>query len=212
MKQRKITTSLIIAAVISLLTFGANAAENFLSTNYKSFMDAPDGAEVNRQLAQVRRVTAKYHDINAALEDGFTLVAPGSCIENADGARGITYVNVARFISPEVNPDEPEILNYIPTVDGNIRLITVVYTNRSLFRDTRPTDTPGYRPGLFPWQQFAIPPYLEEVSGSFSLFGQQADRVFDGRWLYLLTVWVWSPNPSGMFAHLNPSLNCTANN
>jgi hypothetical protein len=212
MNQRKITTSLVIAAMISLLTFGANAAENFLSTNFQSVFNVPDDAELNRQLAQVRRETAKYHDLSVALEDGFTLAAPGNCVEFPEGARGITYVNIPRFLSPEVNPDEPEILQYIPTGDGNLRLITVVYTNRALFRDTRPANTPGYRPGLFAWQQPVIPPYLEEVSGSFSLFGQQADRVFDGRWLYLITAWVWSPNPSGMFAHLSPSLNCTANN
>jgi hypothetical protein len=212
MNQRKITTSLIIAVMISLLAFGAHAAENLLAANYQSVLDVPDDAEINQQLAEVRRTTAKYHDINVAIADGFSLFAPGDCVEDAEGVRGITYVNIPRFISPEVNPDEPEILNYVPVGDGSIRLITVVYTNRSLFRDTRPPETPGYRPGLFPWQQFVIPPYLEEVSGSFSLFGQQAERVFSGRWLYLLPVWVWSPNPSGMFAPLNPSLSCTANN
>jgi hypothetical protein len=212
MNQRKITKSLIIAAMISLLTFGAQAAENLLSANYQSFMDVPDDAEVNQQLAQVRAATAKYHDLNVAIADGFVPIGDGACVDTADGTHGIGYVNVPRFVSPEVDPLEPEILNYIPTGDGNLRLVNVVYTNRVLFRDTRPPDTPGYRAGIFPWQQPVIPPYLEEVSGSFSLFGQPAGREFSGRWIYLLSAWVWSPNPLGMFADVNPRLNCTANN
>jgi hypothetical protein len=203
MNYKKIMKSSLVAPLIIVagILFGA-----------ANIAKAQGDSELNQQLAQVRATTAKYHDLNAAIEDGYTLGAPGGCFEFAEGARGITYVNVPRFISPEVDPSEPEILNYIPVGDGSIRLITVVYTNRALFRDTRPPETPGYRPGLFPWQQPVIPPYLEEVSGSFSLFGQQAALDFSGRWLYLLPVWVWSPNPSGMFAHLNPRLNCMANN
>ena len=73
MNQRKITKSLIIAVTIGLLTFGAQAAENLLAANYQSFMDVPDDTEVNQQLAEVRRATAKYHDINVAIEDCFAI-------------------------------------------------------------------------------------------------------------------------------------------
>ena len=216
MKQRKITTSLIFAAMVGILFFGASrgarAAENLLSTNYQFFPDVPENAELNQQLAQVRAATAAYHDINAALADGFEPIQPHTCVDTPDGTHGFGYFNRARFVSPEVDPLEPEILNYIPTGDGALRLVNVVYTNRVMFRDTRPPETPGYRPGIFPWQQPVIPTYLEEVSGSFTLFGQQPVREFSGRWLYLLSAWVWSPNPNGMFADVNPRLNCTANN
>ncbi|MEP6704199.1 MAG: hypothetical protein ABJB34_05290, partial [Acidobacteriota bacterium] len=92
--------------------------------------------------------------------------------------------------------------------DGNARLVGIAYTNRAFFRDTRPPTTPGYRPGIFTWTQPVIPTYLEEVSGPFSLFGQQARTTFGGRWLYLITVWPWAPNPNGMFADGNPALHC----
>ncbi len=215
MKNKKL--SLIVAVMISLITIGTQsnvfANENFFSINNQSvFPSASDDSDVNQQLAQVRRATARYHDINVAIEDGFVVIGAGSCVDTPDGTHGIGYVNVPRFVSPDVNSLEPEIFNYIPTGDGNLRLVNVVYTNRVMFRDTRPPGTPGYRAGIFPLQLPVIPPYFEEVSGSFSLFGQQAGRQFAGRWIYLLSAWVWSPNPNGMFADLNPRLNCTANN
>ena len=178
----------------------------------ESLVKAQGDSELNQQLAQVRAATARYHDINVAIADGFVTIGLGACIDTPDGTHGIGYVNIPRFVSPDVNSLEPEILNYIPTGDGNLRLVNVVYTNRVLFRDTRPPNTPGYRAGVFPWLQPVIPAHLEEVSGSFSLFGQQVGRQFAGRWIYLLSAWVWSPNPSGMFADVNPRLNCTANN
>ncbi len=180
-------------------------------TGAHSVVKAQGDSELNQQLAQVRSATAKYHDINVAIADGFRPI-DGTCVDTPDGTHGIAYVNTPRFLSPEVDPLEPEILNYITTGDGNLRLINVVYTNRVLFRDTRPPDTPGYRPGIFPLQLPVIPPHFEEVSGSFALFGQQPERGFSGRWLYLLSAWVWSPNPSGMFAGANPRLSCTENN
>lgn len=195
-----------VTAIVSILFFG------LLMIGMQTTAIAQGDSELNQQLAQVRAATAKYHDINVAIADGFVPIGLGLCVDTANGTHGIGYVNTSRFVSPEVDPIEPEILNYIPTGDGNLRLINVVYTNRVLFRDTRPPDTPGYRAGLFPWLQPVIPAYLEEVSGSFSLFGQQPERLFSGRWLYLLSAWVWSPNPNGMFVGANPRLSCTGNN
>ena len=209
MKVKKL--SLIIGMTISLFTVGTPAAESIFTERYHSIFDVPSDADLNQQLAQVRAATAKYHDINVAIADGF-VIGPGTCVDTPNGTHGIFYVNTSRFLSPEVNPLEPEILNYIPTGDANLRLVNVVYTNRVMFRDTRPPDTPGYRAGIFPWQQPVVPPFLEEVSGKFSLFGQEPARLFDGRWMYLLSAWVWSPNPLGMFADVNPKLSCTGNN
>ena len=179
-------------------------------TGAQSVVKAQGDSELNRQLAQVRAATAKYHDINVALANGFVPI-DGTCVDTPDGTHEIGYVNIPRFVSPEVDSLEPEILNYIPTGDGNLRLINDVYTNRVMFRDTRPPDPPGYHPGIFPLTNAVIPSFLEEVSGSFSLFKQQPNRVFSGRWIYLLSAWVWSPNPHGMFADVNPRLNCTEN-
>ncbi len=205
---------LIVAVMISFITTGAQtsvfAIENFFSANYQSFLDVPDDAEINKQLAQVRRATAKYHDINVALEDGFAAFGNGACAEDADGTGGIVYFNLARVQQQGVVLEEPELLLYVPSGDDNLRLVAVAYFNRVLFIDTR-----GIIPGTFPSRLNPLPPYFQEVSGTFSLFNQPPDGplIAPGLpWFYGLHAWVWSPNPNGMFAVSNPRLNCTENN
>lgn len=170
-------------------------------------------SELNQALAQVRAATAKYHDLETAIEDGFVNVAPapGVCHGDVNSAVRISYISRPRFIAPEVNALEPEFLNYIPTGDGNIGLVPVAYGNRVFFRDTRPPTTPGYLPGTFVWRQPVIPPYLEIVNAPFSVLGPQSNGpFFEGVWIYLITAHIWAPNPDGMFADLNPNLSCPA--
>ena len=211
MNQRKITTSLIIAVMISLLTFGAQAAENLLSVNYQSVFDVPDDAEINQQLAEVRRATAKYHDVNTAIADGFSIFGGNDqCMEYPDGVSGITYANLDRVRQQGVVLEEPELLFYVPSGDGNLRLVAVSYYNRAFYIDTR-----GIIPGTFVSRLDPLPPYFQEVSGPFEIMGQTADGplIAPGvAWFYALRVWVWAPNPNGIFAQHNPRLNCTANN
>ena len=197
-KLRKLKAAFAGLSLITLISIGPITSAQ-----------AQDNPEQNRQLAEARAATAKYHDVVAAMEDGFVLLPPGTCHGGANGAVGISYVNIPRFISPEVTELEPEFLNYIPTVNGHIRLVSVAYGDRVLFRDTRPPETPGFRPGVFPWLQPVIPPYLEIVNAPFTVFGEQAiGPLFEGRWIYLITVNLWAPNPLGMFAGGNPRLSC----
>lgn len=192
-----------VIAIATILFFG------LLVIGMQTPVLAQGDSELHRQLARARAATAMYHDLDTALVDGFSIVAPGLCHGGPNGAIGISYINVPRFVSPEVNQLEPEFLNYIPTGDGNLRLVSVAYSNRVMFRDTRPPDTPGYRAGIFVWQQPVIPPYLQEVSGAFTVFGQDGGGpVFVGRWFYLITVHLWAPNPLGIFADGNPKLTC----
>ena len=181
----------------------------FLLAAMQTLVSAQGPSELNQELADARAATAGYHDLNSAFEDGFVLLGAGMCHGDVGGAVGISYINVPRFQAHEVNALEPEFLNYIPTGDGNLRLVSVAYANRVLFRDTRPPDTPGYRAGTFPWTSLVIPPYLEIVNAPFIVFGQQANGpFFEGRWIYLITAHLWAPNPDGMFADLNPLLSC----
>ncbi len=218
MNQRKFIRALIIGAMASFITFGASqtvvsAADRFFSTNNQSvFAASADDADVNKQLAQVRRATAKYHDVNVAIEEGFTVSGNGICREDADGADGIAYVNIPRVQQQGVIAEEPELLFYVPSGDDNLRLVAVGYFNRAFYIDTR-----GIIPGTFTSRLNPLPPYFQEVSGPFTLFNQPPDgplQVVPGVtvWFYGLHVWVWSPNPSGMYATRNPRLNCTGNN
>src|SRR5262245_2352942 len=64
-----------------------------------------------KQLAQVRRATAKYHDVNVALADGF--IQTPACVASPDGGMGIHFINPARLMDPAENILEPEVLLYV---------------------------------------------------------------------------------------------------
>jgi hypothetical protein len=154
---------------------------------------APGGvtdADALKELAKVRQATAKYHDVNAALEDGF--VSTIECTaEPSLGAMGIHYVNIGRMLDPGLDPAAPEALLYMPSTDGP-RLVGVEY-----FYAIGGPDAPIPNPA---------PP-------APSLFGRTFDGPMPGHDVgqpphYDLHVWLWQANPSGMFAPWNPSLSC----
>jgi hypothetical protein len=81
--------------------------------------------ECRKQLAQVRAATAKYHDVDEALLDGYVPV--GGCVALPTGpAMGIHYVNIQK-VDGELDVREPEILVYAPETDGDLRLVAVEY-------------------------------------------------------------------------------------
>ncbi len=144
---------------------------------------------VLKELAQVRQTTAKYHDVNVALAEGF--IRTPNCVESPDGGMGIHFINPARLMDPAENILEPEILLYVESGNG-LKLLGVEY-----FYGIGAPDTPVPNPA---------PP-------SPILFG----RPFDGPMEqhepgqpphYDLHVWLWKANPSGMFTPFNPNVSC----
>lgn len=76
-------------------------------------------AEMNAGLATLRRVTARYHRVAEASEDGFVEFL--SCVEGL----GIVYANPARVFDGTLDLAEPEVLFYEPQKNGRLRLIGV---------------------------------------------------------------------------------------
>ena len=98
---------------------------------------------------------------------------------------GIHYIKPALF-GPGLDPNNPEVLLYLPGKDGSLKLVGVEYFQVDADQDLT---TDGDRPSLF-------------------------GRGFDGPMLghnpqmpihYDLHVWVVEQNPSGVFAQWNPS-------
>jgi hypothetical protein len=144
---------------------------------------------VLRDLAQVRQATAKYHDVNVALADGF--IPTPACVESPDGGMGIHYINPARLMDPAENVREPEVLLYVESA-GGLKLIGVEY-----FYGIGAPDTSIPNPA---------PP-------APVLFGRPFDGPMDPHEPgqpphYDLHVWIWEHNPSGMFAPFNPNVSC----
>jgi hypothetical protein len=162
-------------------------------------------SNVSKDLAQVRGATAKYHDVNAALADGYE---PASdCIEVPGlGGMGIHYVNWDLAFGTPFSVDlvAPEILLYVPTNAGP-RLVGVEYVTAA------PVLTPGG--DIIPWfDEDPPPPGFDFLPGP-DLFGGPLNGPIPAHehgepWHYELHVWLWQGNPNGIFVDFNPNVGC----
>ena len=145
---------------------------------------------VLRQLAQVRRATAKYHDVNAALADGF-VPTPHCIAEPGLGVMGIHYINPPRLMDTEVNILEPEILLYVES--GNkLKLVGVEYWFSIGAPDTSIPNPAPPAPVIFG----------RSLEGPMEAHEPGQPPHYD------LHAWVWQGNPSGIFAPFNPNVSC----
>lgn len=141
-------------------------------------------------LARVRNATARYHDVDAAIADGYMPPEAGECFAVPGlGVMGIHSPNMGLLMDQTVDPLRPEVLLYLPKKGGGFKLIGVEY----MVPLSGPND-PLPRP---------------------SALGQGFDGPMAGHepgmpWHYDLHVWAWSPNPAGTFAQFNPRLSCDA--
>ncbi|WP_050776405.1 hypothetical protein [Algoriphagus machipongonensis] len=140
--------------------------------------------ETLKMLANLRAATAKYHDIEVAMEDGY---AQGSeCVSSPAGGMGYHYVNFAAM-DGEYDPTMPEALLYEMSKNGQMKLVGV---------------------------EFVIVKEAWDAGNEMvPYFGmQEFDTAFDPEPLpfdnYQLHIWIWKNNPSGIFTMFNPNVSC----
>jgi hypothetical protein len=136
-------------------------------------------AQVNHGVAAVRRVTARFHDIEVAKASGYTEQYPEGCAESPEGAQAFHWLNPS-LVDGEVDLLTPELLMYEPQADGSMQLIGVDY--------------------VIPFDQWAgeAPP---------TILGMPMSRN-EPLGVWAIHIWSWRPNPSGMFAPWNPEVSC----
>lgn len=169
--RRRTASALVTGAILSLLTGSLVSAAPGQVTD-------PD---VLSSLAATRQATARYHDVDRALADGYVPLSP--CVsEPGLGVMGIHYANLALALDPAVSATNPEILLYVPAKDG-LRLVGVEYF---AFDVGQPTPYVLGRP----------------MSGPMVHPGEPIPSHYD------LHAWIWQGNPAGIFADFNPALSC----
>lgn len=136
---------------------------------------------VLKELAAVRKATAKYHDVTVAEADGFIQASACTAVPGL-GGMGIHYVNFGRM-DLSVNALEPEVLLYAPTADG-LKLVGVEYFM-------------PYVP-VFPVPQLFGRPFDGPMPGHDEHMPVHYD----------LHVWLWQANPTGIFSIWNPNVGC----
>lgn len=69
-------------------------------------------AENNKDLATIRAATARYHDLNVALQEGFQLLH--ECEVRDEGPVGEVYYHFDRLVDGVIDPQAPDALVYEP--------------------------------------------------------------------------------------------------
>jgi hypothetical protein len=143
---------------------------------------APLAANAANDLAAVRALSARYHQVAVAEANGYAAFA--GCLSNPGvGGMGYHYVNF-NWVDLTVDAMHPEAMVYAPGPNGQLQLGAVEYIVPAGAWDAA-------HPGTVP-----------------QLFGQ--DFLFDSDFggLYELHVWLWQYNPTGMFQPWNPRVTC----
>ena len=96
------------------------------------------GTDTDGAIATLQRVTARYHNINAAFDDDFVLLHP--CEARGDeGPVGTVYVNIARLMDGVIDPESPDALIYEPKSNGDLQLVGVEFAVPKAFVSEPPT-------------------------------------------------------------------------
>jgi hypothetical protein len=142
--------------------------------------------------------TARFHNLDAAKAAGWNTevidLAGLSCIDNQPtGGMGIHWANTSLLGDATADPERPEALVYAPNADGQPKLAALEYI---ILQPAWLAAHPGVQdpppPSLF-GRDFNLTPDPNR-------FGLPA--------FYSLHVWIWSPNPSGLFQPWNPRVHC----
>lgn len=167
---------------------------------------AADGvrvAETLPQLATVRQATAKYHNVDAALADGY--ISLDECVELPGvGGMGIHFLNPAYFgqvlATQQVTIEQPPALLYEER-GGQLHLVGVEYFYPIVLASGGA------------WWGHDVPD--GDLAPTPTLFGQRFDGPMAGHSPempahYDLHVWLWKGSPAGIFSTWNPTVSCPA--
>jgi hypothetical protein len=137
-------------------------------------------ADFNRQLAELRRVTARFHNIEMALAAGYDVEVTSCWEHRALGAMGYHYGNPRLINDSTIALLEPELLMYEPGPSGHMQLVGMEYIV--------PIDD---------WQGDSAPTLLGQTFHPHSELP-----------IYKLHIWLWRDNPRGIFEDWNPKVSC----
>jgi hypothetical protein len=171
------------------VALGAAAALIAVFTTGTAAVAAPGGSD---QLAQLRKVTDKFHSIAVAEQSGYGLLTDKDGIACIDmpgmGGMGVHWANTTLVGDPAIQPNHPEALVYAPGSDGTLQLAAVEYVVLKDAWDATHKFPPKFFGHVFNFtdapNRYGLPPF------------------------YSLHVWVWKHNSAGTFQMWNPAVHC----
>jgi hypothetical protein len=179
------------AALYVACSTGNRAARNDMNADHAMGNGSPSsGASVNlagtsraamdRDLERIRRATAAFKSLDAAVAAGYQRTVTQCIAHPTLGGMGYHHANDA-LLDDKLDLDHPEILVYEKTPTGEYKLNGVEFY---VPYSAHPRD--------------AAPPVI---------MGQPLTPFDPGKFWYR-HVWVWTDNPSGVFADWDPNVKC----
>src|SRR5262245_26363337 len=191
-------TLLAVAAAVVIPTVAIARSDSAVPRAPAHALQGPQGTAddteaLQDELSQVRRATARFHDLDAARAAGYELgwvngsgirILTG-CVSNpAAGAMGYHYFNAELMADLTTDLLHPEALVYAPRKDGKLKLAAVEWIVRG-----QNSNPPG-------------------VSSPPSMLGMPMHILVPAVGFYLMHAWVWKHNPSVIMADWNPRVIC----
>jgi hypothetical protein len=140
-----------------------------------------------QQLVELRKVTSRFHQLEAAQQAGYDAQITPCWAHHSAGAMGYHYGKPA-LIDATVDLLEPEVVMYEPQAGGHMRLVGMEYI------------VP-----LAAWE--AAGHDLNDPADVPELLGQRYTR-HSFLPIFKLHIWLWRANPSGVYADWNPKVSC----
>jgi hypothetical protein len=164
--MQRFRVGLFLTAVCALLVGSASTTALRESPASKKDPDGRLSRATKKELARALEATEKYHEVEEALEDGYVNFGyrPGE---------GFEYVN-ERLVDCTFDPEQPEVLHYVLSRHGRLRLVGVEYAVPIECSDTAPE---GFTGDADEWEFMA-----------------------EGLPFWALNAWLWLPNRNGIFA------------
>ena len=196
MRSKRVWALLVGVAAIAVYAgtgMATSPAESRAAPGVHAQHAVQDEAGLRPDLAQVRRVTARFHDVDAALDAGYELgwvngsgqrIITGCVAHPTAGAMGYHYFNAELMADLTTDALQPEALVYAPGEDGSLELAALEWVVRG------PNSNP---PG---------------TSEQPSVLGMGMHILNPAVGFWLMHAWVWKHNPAGMFADWNPEVAC----
>lgn len=139
------------------------------------------------QLAGLRKVTARFHRLEAAMAAGYETQITPCWAHHSAGAMGYHY-GKTDLLDAEVDLLQPEVVMYEPQPGGHMRLVGMEYI------------VP-----LAAWEEAGHD--LDDPADVPELLGQKYTR-HSFLPIFKLHIWLWRQNPTGVFADWNPNVTC----
>lgn len=176
-------TLLLAIALAAAAACGPRAAGNTTAmmsmSQHQATTLSPDDVQ------ELRRATERFNRLGEALSEGYAIF--GGCFsDSAKGGMGQHYASNALIADSAISLKNPELLLYETDAEGRPRLVAVEYI---VFVDE--WEAKGH----------TAPPRL--FNTDFHINPKLLPKPF-----YLLHVWVWKQNPSGLLADWNPRVSC----